>query len=90
MKLKLNPVTPDKMRSDCDKLESLFSIFENMSDDEVKEINDKFYITCSRARMIAQEYGFDADGLESFYELQMWLEMYENYSSDLALNLEDN
>lgn len=78
MKLKLNPVTPDKMRSDCNKLESLFAIFENMSDDEVKGINDDFYTACNRARMIAQEYGFDVDGLEAYYKLKMWLEMFEN------------
>lgn len=88
MKLRLNPVTPDKIRSDCDKLNSLFNIFENMSDKDVKEINEKFYTACNRARSIAQEYGFDADGLESFYKLQMWLEMYENYADDLVLNLE--
>ena len=79
MKLKMNPITPDKMRSDCDKLESLFSIFNNMTNDEVKEINDEFYTACSCARMIAQEYGFDTEGLESFYKLQMWLDMCESY-----------
>lgn len=90
MKLKLNPVTPDTIRRDCDKLESLFAIFDSMSDDEVKEINEKFYTACNRARSVAQEYGFDADGLESFYKLQMWLEMCKNYIEDSVDSSEDN
>lgn len=78
MNLKFTAPTYSDIKEDCDKLDKIFNVFTEMSDEDIAPINELFYSSLRDARILAYEYGFSVDGLEAYYKLKMWFEMLEN------------
>lgn len=63
---------------DFDNLKKFSKSVNTLSDEDVDEVNKKFYTFLNDVRQLADQYNFDVDDAVAYYKLKIWLKAMES------------